>query len=159
MRRDRDHKAEYRRRLERGRERGLTRSQARGHARAQEASLKTKPVKSDERLEKALRELRRTNNQAVAAKEVGVSDRRRLRGCGRKKLRKGGVKLLKSLARVNLCAGSGRSRRGSLRGNSQAALFLRLMMRRTRDCMVGRFPPAHPEQSNPSLCLDPTGGI
>ena len=52
------HKAEYRRRLERGRDRGLTRSQARGHARAEEASLKTKPVKSDERIESALRQLR-----------------------------------------------------------------------------------------------------
>ena len=73
---DRDYHAEYRRRLERGRARGLTRSQARGHARAQEASLKAKPVKSDERLEKALRELRRTNNQAVSAKEAGVSPER-----------------------------------------------------------------------------------
>ena len=69
----RDYQAEYRRRLDRGRARGLTRSQARGHARAQEASLKAKAVKSDERLERALRELRRTNNQAIAAKEVGVS--------------------------------------------------------------------------------------
>jgi hypothetical protein len=76
MTRKRDHKAEYRRRLERGLERGLTRSQARGHARAQEAGLKTKPVKSDERLERALRELRRTNNQVSAAKEAGVSPER-----------------------------------------------------------------------------------
>ena len=36
------------------------------------ASLKAKAVKSDERLERALRELRRTNNQAIAAKEAGV---------------------------------------------------------------------------------------
>ena len=73
---DRDYKAEYLRRLERGRVRGLTRSQTRGHARAHEPSLKAKPVKSDERLEKALRELRRTNNQAVAAKEAGVAPER-----------------------------------------------------------------------------------
>jgi hypothetical protein len=76
MIRARDHKAEYRRRLEHGRARGLSRSQARGHARAQEAGLKTKPVKSDERLERALRGLRRTNNQVAAAKEAGVSPER-----------------------------------------------------------------------------------
>jgi hypothetical protein len=76
MTRIRDHKAEYGRRLERGRARGLSATQYRGHARANEPSLKAKPVKSDERLEKALRELRRTNNQAVAAKEAGVSPER-----------------------------------------------------------------------------------
>ena len=50
--------------------------QYRGHARAHEASVKAKPVKSDERLEKALRELRRTNNQTVAAQEAGVAPER-----------------------------------------------------------------------------------
>jgi hypothetical protein len=74
--RDRDFKAEYRRRLERGRARGLSRSQARGHARADEASLKAKPIKSDDPLEKALRELRRTNNQAFASKDAGVAPER-----------------------------------------------------------------------------------
>jgi hypothetical protein len=48
----------------------------RAQSRADEARLKAKPVKSDERLEKALRELRRTNNQAVAAREAGVSPER-----------------------------------------------------------------------------------
>jgi hypothetical protein len=76
MTRLRNYEAEYRRRLERGRARGLSRSQARGHSRAQEAGLTTKPLKSDERLERALRELRRTNNQATAAKEAGVSAER-----------------------------------------------------------------------------------
>ena len=66
----------YLRRIESGLARGLSRSQARGHARAHETNLKAKPVKSDERLEKALRELRRTNNQAVAAKEAGVAPER-----------------------------------------------------------------------------------
>jgi chorismate mutase len=76
MTRARDHKAEYLRRRKRGRERGLTASQARGHARAHEVGLKAKPIKSDERLEAALRRLRQTNNQAKAAKEVGVSPER-----------------------------------------------------------------------------------
>jgi hypothetical protein len=93
MARIRNHQAEYRRRLDRGRARGLTRSQARGHARAQEAGLKTKPVKSDERLERALRELRRTNNQVAAAKEAGVSPERFRRFLREQKLaeRKGRV--------------------------------------------------------------------
>ena len=76
MDRQRNYQAEYHRRLQRGRARGLTRSQARGHARAQEPSIKAEPVKSDQRLERALRELRRTNNQAIAAKEAGVAPER-----------------------------------------------------------------------------------
>jgi hypothetical protein len=58
MTRVRDHRAEYRRRLERGPARSLTHSQAGGHAQAQEAILKAKPLKSDERLKRALRQLR-----------------------------------------------------------------------------------------------------
>ena len=76
MDRQRNYQAEYHRRLQRGRARGLTRSQARGHAAAQEPSIKAEPVKSDQRLERALRELRRTNNQAIAAKEAGVAPER-----------------------------------------------------------------------------------
>jgi hypothetical protein len=62
----RDYPAEYRRRLERCRDRGLTRSHARGRARAEEASPKTKPVKSDERLQSALRQLRLAATAEVA---------------------------------------------------------------------------------------------
>jgi hypothetical protein len=93
MTRVRDYRAEHSRRLERGRERGLTTSQARGHARAHEVGIKAKPIKSDERLERALRELRRTNNQAISAKEAGVSAERFRRFLREQKLaeRKGRV--------------------------------------------------------------------
>jgi hypothetical protein len=93
MTRKRDNKAGYRRRIEIGHARGLSRSQARGHARAHEARVKAKPAKSDERLEKALRELRLTNNQTKAAKEAGVSPERFRRFLREQKLaeRKGRV--------------------------------------------------------------------
>jgi hypothetical protein len=53
MVRQRNYSAEHRRRIESGLARGLSRSQARGHARAHEASVKAKPAKSDERLERS----------------------------------------------------------------------------------------------------------
>jgi len=101
----RDYQAEYRRRLDRGRARGLTRSQARGHARAQEASLKAKAVKSDELLERALRELRRTNNQAIAAKEAGVSPER-FRRLASRSLRAGSAPTLPTSERQSTVRGS-----------------------------------------------------
>lgn len=76
MPRKRDYKAEYQRRIANAAKRGLSRSQARGHARAGEKPIRTKRVKSDERLEAALKLLRQTNNQGRAAKEVGVSAER-----------------------------------------------------------------------------------
>lgn len=83
MGRKRDYKAEYQRRIAKAAKRGLSRSQARGHARAGEAPIRPKTVKSDERLEAALKLLRETGNQGRAAKEAGVSAerfRRFLRG-------------------------------------------------------------------------------
>jgi hypothetical protein len=77
MARQRDFKAEYQRRVARAAAKGLSRSQARGHAKAGEAPIRTrKRVKSDDRLEAALKALRRTGTQALAAKEAGVSPER-----------------------------------------------------------------------------------
>lgn len=76
MARKRDYKAEYKRRIANAAKRGLSRAQARGHARAGEKPIRAKRVKSDERLEAALKLLRQTNNQGRAAKEAGVSAER-----------------------------------------------------------------------------------
>lgn len=77
MTRQRDYKAEYQRRLKHAAARGLSRSQARGHARAGEAPLRRgRTSKSDDKLEAALKALRRTGKQSAAAKEVGVSPER-----------------------------------------------------------------------------------
>lgn len=72
----RDYKAEYARRIANAAKRGLSRSQARGHARAGETTIRSKTLKSDERLEAALKLLRQTGNQGRAAKEAGVSAER-----------------------------------------------------------------------------------
>ncbi|MBB3956262.1 hypothetical protein [Novosphingobium sediminicola] len=76
MSRQRDYKAEYQRRIASAAKRGLSKSQGRGHARAGEASARPKPVKSDDRLEAALKLLRQSGNQSRAAKEAGVSAER-----------------------------------------------------------------------------------
>lgn len=76
MQRARDFKAEYARRIANAANRGLSRSQGRGHARTGEAPIKSRPSSPDARLEAALRELRKSQNQAFAAKSVGVSPER-----------------------------------------------------------------------------------
>lgn len=77
MARWRDYRAEYERRLARAAAKGLSRSQARGHAKAGEVPIRAREaVQSDERLEAALKALRRTGKQGDAAKEAGVSPER-----------------------------------------------------------------------------------
>jgi len=75
---DRDYKAEYRRRMASGLARGLSKAQARGHPRKGEApasSPEAKP-KSDEKIEAAIREMRAGTSMTVAAKSVGMSPKR-----------------------------------------------------------------------------------
>ena len=72
----RDFKSEYRRRLATGVARGLTRSQARGHGSSRKSDPGARPIASDPKLEAALRALRRTGNQTVAAKEAHVAPER-----------------------------------------------------------------------------------
>lgn len=76
---NRDHAAEYRRRIQRGLAKGLSRSQARGHRKPKEAQVtKKRPEKSleDHRLQVGLRFFRKEKSFAKAAKEAGLSAER-----------------------------------------------------------------------------------
>ena len=77
MYKQRDHKAEYARRLANAMARGLSRSQARGHAKAGEQPSRgpPKPIE-DERLQIALRVLRQEKSFDAAAKAARVSPER-----------------------------------------------------------------------------------
>ncbi len=72
-RRSRDYAAEYALRIARGKARGLTKSHARGHSKASEKSLRAAKSISDDRLQLALRVLRKESNFAVAARAAKIS--------------------------------------------------------------------------------------
>jgi hypothetical protein len=77
--RKRNHRDEYRRRMERGKARGLSKAQARGHRKASEVAVR-KSVKQkrleDHRLQVGLRFLRKEKNFTKAAREAGISPER-----------------------------------------------------------------------------------
>jgi len=80
MARQRDYRAEYARRIERGLARGLSRSQARGHPKVREP-LASRPEQApgdryDPRLELALREMLRGRSLKQAAKDLHVAPER-----------------------------------------------------------------------------------
>lgn len=78
MRKPTDHKAAYRRRIERATARGLTRSQARGHPKAGEGyvSGRSRAPAFDARLEAAIREIRRGKPLGDAARDLKVGRER-----------------------------------------------------------------------------------
>ena len=75
LRKPRDFKAEYARRIARGLNAGLTRSQARGHpAKAEKPVRKRKaPAALGRKFEKAVRALRAGESQRAAARAAGIS--------------------------------------------------------------------------------------
>ena len=125
MTRQRDHKAEYQRRIASAAKRGLSRSQARGHARTGEAPIKSRPLASDNKLEAALRELRKSRNQALAAKSAGVSSERLRRFLRENSLVEGRGRTLKISDNRNrdmMVLSNGEAREIRLRDFEQASL-------------------------------------
>lgn len=74
--RQRDYKAEYQHRLERGRMKGLSRSQSRGHPKAKEKNVKKPRPISDAAFQISLKALRSGKTLAEAAREIRVSPER-----------------------------------------------------------------------------------
>jgi hypothetical protein len=73
---ERDYAAEYQRRIKRGLAKGQTRSQARGHATAEATTSKPTSLKSDARLEIAVRAMNTGAPLSWAAKAARVSPER-----------------------------------------------------------------------------------
>jgi hypothetical protein len=74
--RQRNYKAEYQRRVDRGRAKGLSRSQSRGHPKAKEKNVrKPRPI-SDASFQISLKALRSGKTLAEAAREIRVSPER-----------------------------------------------------------------------------------
>ena len=75
---ERNHAAEYRRRIKRGLKRGLSRAQARGHPRKREKpiSKRAKSPLKDDRMARAVALLHRGSSLSKSASEAGVSPER-----------------------------------------------------------------------------------
>src|SRR5262245_35946057 len=76
MVRKRDYTAEYARRIERGLKRGWSRSKARGHGKIPRRRRKTSPRTYGDKFELALKALRLSNNQRIAARSGRISPKR-----------------------------------------------------------------------------------
>lgn len=74
--RKRDYKAEYRRRIERGLAKGLSLSQARGHPKPAEKPVQRRSVKTDPKLDAAVREMNQGRSMTAAAREQHISAER-----------------------------------------------------------------------------------
>lgn len=75
MHKERDYKAEYKKRIERGLARGLTLAQARGHVKTIERLIpkRTKQQSYDPRLEEGLKAVRKGKSITNAAKSIGAA--------------------------------------------------------------------------------------
>lgn len=126
MARNRDHKAEYARRVAKAEGSGLSRSQARGHARTGESAIRsTSASKGGDRFEAALKLYRQSGNQASAAKAAGIAPerlRRFLRENVQVEGRGRSLKITDDRPRIMTVATGGEYRQLRLSGFEQASL-------------------------------------